>query len=263
MAERVELRRRRRSSDEPSGWAPSATTTIGAYRVWNRCSTYSQTCSMSNGCSGIRITFAPPAMPACSAIQPACRPIPRRSAPGGDSRRWCAAGRSPPSRCSPLCRTRRCSRSPPRSLSMVFGTPTTRPPASSSLAATPRVSSPPIATRASTPRLSRFSLIRSMPVLPSTVLDSAAGIGPRGAKNRAAPGQDAAYRGDVQHHGVALERAAPAVPEADELQVVLGDAGPHDRTDHRVQSRTIAAAGQDSHSHASSSLAFFAVTLVL
>ena len=55
--------------------APSETTTIGAYWDWNRCSTYSQTCSMSNGCSGIRITFAPPAMPACSAIQPACRPI--------------------------------------------------------------------------------------------------------------------------------------------------------------------------------------------
>ena len=57
------------------GCAPSATTTIGAYLVWNRCSTHAQTWSMSNGCSGIRITFAPPAIPACSAIQPALRPI--------------------------------------------------------------------------------------------------------------------------------------------------------------------------------------------
>ena len=30
---------------------------------------------MSNGTSGMRMTLAPPAMPACSAIQPACRPI--------------------------------------------------------------------------------------------------------------------------------------------------------------------------------------------
>ena len=30
---------------------------------------------MSNGRSGMRITFAPPAMPACRAIQPAWRPI--------------------------------------------------------------------------------------------------------------------------------------------------------------------------------------------
>ena len=30
---------------------------------------------MSNGRSGIRITLAPPASPACSAIQPAWRPI--------------------------------------------------------------------------------------------------------------------------------------------------------------------------------------------
>ena len=30
---------------------------------------------MSNGTSGMRMMFAPPAMPACSAIQPACRPM--------------------------------------------------------------------------------------------------------------------------------------------------------------------------------------------
>src|SRR5580700_10937189 len=64
----------------------------------------------------------------------------------------------------------------PRSLSMVFGTPTTAAPAACSLAATPSVSSPPIATSASTPRLSRFSLTRSIPVLPPTVADSAAGF---------------------------------------------------------------------------------------
>ena len=30
---------------------------------------------MLNGFSGMRMTLAPPARPACSAIQPACRPI--------------------------------------------------------------------------------------------------------------------------------------------------------------------------------------------
>jgi hypothetical protein len=30
---------------------------------------------MSKRTSGMRIAFAPPAIPACSAIQPACRPI--------------------------------------------------------------------------------------------------------------------------------------------------------------------------------------------
>ena len=48
---------------------------------------------------------------------------------------------------------------PERSLSIVFGTPTTFTPSSASLVATPRVSSPPIATRASTPSRARLSVI--------------------------------------------------------------------------------------------------------
>ena len=39
---------------------------------------------MSNRTSGMRIAFAPPAMPECSAIQPACRPITSTI-----STRWC------------------------------------------------------------------------------------------------------------------------------------------------------------------------------
>ena len=54
----------------------------------------------------------------------------------------------------------------PRSLSIVFGTPTTGSPCSPSLVATPSVSSPPIAISASTPRPARLSLIRSMPLRP-------------------------------------------------------------------------------------------------
>src|SRR5258708_11720655 len=74
-------------------------------------------------------------------------------------------------------------------------------------------------------------------------------IGPGGAQDRAAPGQDAADCGHVQDHRVALKRTAPAVPEADELHLVLGYPGPHYRTADRVQPGTIAASGEDSDSH--------------
>src|SRR5215213_4001481 len=66
------------------GTAPSATTMIGEYLVSNRVRTRSQTSSMSNGTSGIRTTLAPPAIPAWSAIHPACRPISSTT-----SARWC------------------------------------------------------------------------------------------------------------------------------------------------------------------------------
>ena len=69
MSERVDLMRR--AGIVPSiGNAPSATTTIGAYWLANRRSMNPHTSSIENGLSGIRITFAPPAMPECKAIQP-------------------------------------------------------------------------------------------------------------------------------------------------------------------------------------------------
>ncbi len=107
------------------GIAPSETTMIGAYCVSNRFLTCSQTASMSNGCSGMSTVLAPPAMPACSAIQPACRPITSTT-----STRWCDS--------AVVCRRSIASVAmltavskpkvksvPDRSLSMVFGTPTT------------------------------------------------------------------------------------------------------------------------------------------
>src|SRR5579859_252346 len=59
---------------------------------------------------------------------------------------------------------------------MVLGTPTTFTPCSESLPATPSVSSPPMAIRASTPRLARLAVIRSRPVLPSSVAFSESGL---------------------------------------------------------------------------------------
>ncbi len=60
------------STASPSlGMAPSATTTIGAYEALKRDVTQAQTWSTSKRCSGMRMTFAPPASPEWMAIQPA------------------------------------------------------------------------------------------------------------------------------------------------------------------------------------------------
>ena len=74
-------------------------------------------------------------------------------------------------------------------------------------------------------------------------------VGPRGAEDGAAAGQDAAHLGHAERPAVVLERAAPAVAVADELVPVLAGALAHDRTDHRVQARAIAAAGEHTDPH--------------
>ena len=141
---------------------------------------------------------------------------------------------------------------------MVLGTPTTLTPAACSWLATPRVSSPPIATSASTPRLDRFSLIRSRPDMAARGRRLAERVGPGRAEDRAAARQDAADRLHVEDHGVALERAPPAVTEPDELKAVLSRAGPHDRADHCIQAGAVTASGQDPDSHGSPSSALLA-----
>jgi len=75
------------------------------------------------------------------------------------------------------------------------------------------------------------------------------GIGPRGAEDGPAPGQDAADLRDAEGTAVALERAPPPIPVADELVSVDADAFADDGTDHRVQAGTVAAAGEHSDSH--------------
>src|SRR6478736_4166249 len=122
---------------------------------------------MSKGCSGISTVLAPPAMPACRAIHPACRPITSTT-----STRWCDSAvvwrRSMASMAMLTAVSKPKVKSVAlRSLSIVLGTPTTFTPRSCSLVATPSVSSPPMATSASTPRSARFFLICSTP--PSTL----------------------------------------------------------------------------------------------
>ena len=75
-------------------------------------------------------------------------------------------------------------------------------------------------------------------------------VGARRAEDRAAARQDAAHLGDAERHGDVLERAPPAVAEADELVAVDADALADDGADHRVQAGAVAAAGQHSDAHA-------------
>ena len=185
-----------------------------------------------------------PRCPACSAIQPAWRPITSTTS----TRWWDSAVVCSRSIASIAMLT---AVSKPkvksvrvRSLSIVLGTPTTLTPRSCSLVATPRVSSPPIATRASTPRSARLSLICSTP--PST-LNGLVREEPRIVPPR---GQDPAHLLDAELAGEALERALPAVAEADELEAVLLDALADDGADDGVEPGAVAASGEDSDSHA-------------
>ena len=92
-------------------------------------------------------------------------------------------------------------------------------------------------------------------VLGEVLLDAAdavlllEGIGARGAEDGAAAGQDAAHGGDVERDGVAFERTAPAVPEADELVAVLLHALADDGPDDGVEPGAVAASGQYSDPH--------------
>src|SRR5437763_2774418 len=118
---------------------------------------------MSNGRSGMRITSAPPASPECSAIQPAWRPITSTTR----LRWWLSAVVWRRSMAS-VATWRAVSKPnvmsvPPRSLSIVFGTPTIGSPSAPRRAAAPSVSSPPITISPSTSSSARFERIRSAP----------------------------------------------------------------------------------------------------
>ncbi len=108
------------------------------------------TSAMSNGTSGTSTMSAPPAIPAYTAIQPAWRPITSTTI----TRSWlsavvCSRSIASVAICTAVWNPKVKSVAA-RSLSMVFGTPTTATPDSSPRrAATPRVSSPPIAISAS------------------------------------------------------------------------------------------------------------------
>ena len=126
VAELVDLARSAAPSCPPTGVAPSATTTIEKFAPRScRCVMRSQTSSMSNGSSGTRMMSAPPASPEYVAIQPAWRPITSTTI----TRSWlsavvCRRSIASVAICTAVWNPNVKSVAE-RSLSIVFGTPTT------------------------------------------------------------------------------------------------------------------------------------------
>ena len=113
------------------------------------------------------MTSAPPAIPEYAAIQPAWRPMTSTMITRlCDSAVVCRRSIASVAICTAVWKPNVKS-VPARSLSIVFGTPTTGIPSSTSLRATPSVSSPPIGIRALRPRARIDSRTWSTP--PSTL----------------------------------------------------------------------------------------------
>ena len=68
-----------------------------------------------------------------------------------------------------------------------------------------------------------------------------------GAQDRAAAGEDAGEHGALQGHRAVVDQAAKAVAEADQFHVEDIAGGFAHAADGRIQTRTIAAAGEDSN----------------
>ena len=78
-------------------------------------------------------------------------------------------------------------------------------------------------------------------------------VGPGGAEDGAAAGEDPARGLDRQLEVLVLERPTPAVVKPDERVAVLVDALANDRPDGGVEPRAVASAGQDPDAHAGQS----------
>src|SRR5690349_10856797 len=71
----------------------------------------------------------------------------------------------------------------------------------------------------------------------------------RSAQNRPTTGQNAGNGIEVQRPEVVLQNAAPAFQETHKFVVVVEDPFANNRTDHRIQSRAIAPAGENPDFH--------------
>ena len=222
-----------------AGIAPSATTTIEKECPvrWRRRSTEA-TSSRSNGRSGSRIVSAPPAIPDDSAIHPALRPITSTTI----SRSWLSAvvwSRSIASvaTCTAVANPMHAS-VPDRSLSIVFGMPTTGTPSDDMCAAAPIVPSPPIATRASTPEVRE----RAADALDALLVVR---VGAGGPQDRPAAMQDPLDGRRRELEDVPVHHPAPAPAEPEDLEPVHADRRAHDRADRRVQAGRVPAGRED------------------
>ena len=238
-------RRRDASAASPrAGWRPrrrrrSRSCARAAWRR-RRCA---HTSSTSNGRSGTRIASAPPAIPACVAIQPAWRPITSTTITRlWDSAVVCRRSIASVTICTAVWKPNVTS-VPPRSLSIVFGTPTIGMPSSCRRSATPSVSSPPIGISASTPRRSSVARIACRP--PIAVVGER--VGARGAEDRAAAREDADGALQVELDRLVLEHPRPAVAKPHEAVLAAREPAAHGGADHGVQPGAVPAAGEQTY----------------
>ena len=158
------------------------------------------------------MTLAPPAMPECRAIQPACRPITSTTRTRWwDSAVVCSRSMASVAMFTAVSKPKVKSVAS-RSLSMVLGTPTTRTPSS----VEPRGDAEGVLAADRDERVDPGALeVLPDPLDPAVDLER---VGARRAEDRAAAWQDAARTSATpERHGQPLERAPPAVAEADEL----------------------------------------------
>ena len=129
------------------------------------------------------------------------------------------------------------------SLSIVLGMPTTGTPACDSRCAAVSVPSPPIGMRTSIAVPGEHALhLRDPGVQPL-------GGDPGRAQRRPAAGQQTVDGGDVQRRRPVLEKAPPAVAEAEDLAAVVAGGGADDGSDHGVEAGAVAPAGEDTDAH--------------
>ena len=74
-------------------------------------------------------------------------------------------------------------------------------------------------------------------------------IGARGAKDGAAARQDTAHRCEIEFHGLVFQQPAPAFHESHKLVFIVEGALTHYGPNDRIQSGTVASAGQHSNLH--------------
>ena len=228
------------------GIAPSATTMIGAYWVSKRFWTRSQTCSMSNGCSGIRTTLAPPDMPA---VQRDPAGVPAHHLDDEHPVVRLGGGVQPVDRLARDVDRGVEAEGEVGAGEVVVDRLGYADHVDAEVGELGRDAEGVLAAD----RDQRVHAVAGEVVLDP--LDAALDlerVGPAGAEDGAAARQDAAHLRHAELHGQALERALPAVAVADEVEAVHADALADHRPDHRVESGTVAASGEHSDPHADS-----------
>ena len=131
----------------------------------------------------------------------------------------------------------------PRSLSIVFGTPTTGRPIATSLGRdAKRILAPDDNKTFHTQTIYRVEN-------PAFTVVVGIGIGSAGPQDRTSPREDSTDSGDIKWYRVAFQGSSPSVTKSDEFVTVYLDALAHDGSDHGVQARAVAAASQHSYTH--------------